>query len=238
MTRVLIVVEGPTERAVIEQVLAPHFGVRGFSLHAKVVGKPGHKGGVRNFESVRKEVIALMRQERRSVVSTFFDYYGLPATWPGIGEARGGSAQDKARVVEASMLENVRSILGESNDMNRFLPYVQMHELEALLFASPNVMANTFERRDLAFAFSEIVRQCGGCEEINDQSETAPSRRIAKLFPAYRKGSTLLRQVLETELRQSKRFERLALALNALYPDGSDERRMLEGVQAAMRGVR
>jgi hypothetical protein len=50
--------------------------------------------------------------------------------------------------------------------------------------------------------------------------------------------STLLRQVLEKELRQSKRFERLALSLNALYPDGSDERRMLEGVQAAMRGVK
>jgi len=50
--------------------------------------------------------------------------------------------------------------------------------------------------------------------------------------------STLLRQVLEKELRQSKRFERLALALNALYPDGTDERRLLEGVQAAMRGVR
>jgi len=50
--------------------------------------------------------------------------------------------------------------------------------------------------------------------------------------------STLLRQVLETEMHQNKRFERLALALNALYPDGSDERRMLEGVQAAMRGVR
>ena len=49
--------------------------------------------------------------------------------------------------------------------------------------------------------------------------------------------STLLRQVLEKELRQSKRFERLALSLNALYPDGSDERRMLEGVQAAMRGI-
>jgi adenine-specific DNA methylase len=50
--------------------------------------------------------------------------------------------------------------------------------------------------------------------------------------------STLLRQVLEKELRQSKRFERLALSLNALYPEGSDERRMLEGVQAAMRGVK
>lgn len=50
--------------------------------------------------------------------------------------------------------------------------------------------------------------------------------------------STLLRQGLETEMRQSKRFERLALALNALYPEGTDDRRMLEGVQAAMRGVR
>jgi adenine-specific DNA methylase len=50
--------------------------------------------------------------------------------------------------------------------------------------------------------------------------------------------STLLRQVLEKELHQSRRFERLALSLNALYPDGSDERRMLEGVQAAMMGVR
>lgn len=50
--------------------------------------------------------------------------------------------------------------------------------------------------------------------------------------------STLLRQVLEKEMRQNKRFEQLALSLNALYPDGSDERRMLEGVQAAMRGVK
>jgi adenine-specific DNA methylase len=35
-----------------------------------------------------------------------------------------------------------------------------------------------------------------------------------------------------------KRFERLALSLNALHPDGSDERRMLEGVRAAMRGIK
>jgi adenine-specific DNA methylase len=50
--------------------------------------------------------------------------------------------------------------------------------------------------------------------------------------------STLLRQLLENEMREGKRFERLALALNALYSEGSDERRMLEGVQASMRGVR
>lgn len=50
--------------------------------------------------------------------------------------------------------------------------------------------------------------------------------------------SVLLRQVLEEDMRQGKEFARLALALNALYPDGCDERRMLEGVQAAMRGIK
>ncbi|SPE57894.1 conserved hypothetical protein [Verrucomicrobia bacterium] len=191
MNRVLIVVEGPTERAVIERVLAPHFGEHALALHAKVVGKPGHKGGIRNFESVRKEVMALLRQERRSFVSTFFDYCGLPENWPGVNQARGRPAPEKARIVESSMLESLRSVLGESKDVARFVPYVQMHELEALLFSSTNVMASTFERQDLASAFAEIVSQCGGCEEINDKSETAPSRRIASLFPAYRKGSGL-----------------------------------------------
>jgi hypothetical protein len=189
---VLIIVEGPTEGAVVEQVLAPHFGGRGVSLHAKVVGKPGHKGGIRSFESVRKEVLALMNQERRCFVSTFFDYYGLPVNWPGITEAHGKPAQEKARLVETAMLQNLRSLLGEPDNLSRFLPYVQMHELEALLFSNPKTMANTFERPSLASSFAEIVRQCGECEEINDNPETAPSRRIATLFPAYRKGSSLL----------------------------------------------
>ena len=192
MNRVLIIVEGPTERAVVEQVLALHFGERNLSLHAKVLGKPGHKGGIRSFEAARKEVSALLNQERRSSVSTFFDYYGLPATWPGINEARGKAAQEKARIVEAAMSENIRSILVESDNLNRFLPYVQMHELEALLSANPKVMASAFERPNLASSFNEVVRQCGECEEIDDNPDTAPSRRIARLFPGYRKGGSLI----------------------------------------------
>ena len=64
MHRVLTVVEGFTERAIVEQTLAPYLGARGLSLHAKVIGKPGHKGGVRSFEAVRKEILALLKQER------------------------------------------------------------------------------------------------------------------------------------------------------------------------------
>jgi hypothetical protein len=45
----------------------------------------------------------------------------------------------------------------------------------------------------------------------------------------------VLHKVFETKLRKNKRYERFALALNGVYPDGSDDRRMLEGVQAAVR---
>lgn len=191
MNRVVIIVEGQTERAVIEQVVAPYVGQRGVALHARVRGKPGHKGGVRNFDSVRKEIIAMMNQERNSYVSTFFDYYGLPPSWPGLGDSRGKTTCEKAKLVEAAMKENVRLVLKESDNVGRFLPYVQMHELEALLFSNPRIIAEAFESPGLASELEAIVRKCGGCEEINDNIQTTPSRRISKLYTAYCKGSSL-----------------------------------------------
>jgi putative DNA methylase len=85
---------------------------------------------------------------------------------------------------------------------------------------------------------SKKGKKAAASGQIQEVSFTTLDRihRAMLLFSMGR--STLLRQVLETELKQSKRFERLAMALNALYPDGSDERRMLEGVQSAMRGIR
>jgi len=64
-----------------------------------------------------------------------------------------------------------------------------MHEVEALLFSETKVMANVFERPDLQRPFAQILQECGECEEINDHEATAPSKRIERLFQAYRKGS-------------------------------------------------
>jgi len=189
MHRVLTVVEGFTERAIVEQTFASYLGTRGISLHAKVIGIPGHKGGIRSFEAVRREILALLKQEHGSHVTTFFDYYGLPKEWPGVRQAKGKKAQEIAGIVEAAMRDEVR--IDSSDNPSRFLPYVQMHEAEALLFSDTQVMASVFERSDLEARFAEIVQQCGECEEINDHETTAPSKRIERLFPNYRKGSGL-----------------------------------------------
>jgi hypothetical protein len=189
MHRVLTVVEGFTERTIVEQTFAPYLGARGVSLHAKIIGKPGHKGGVRSFQAVLKEILALLKQERASHVSTFFDFYGLPQDWPGVQQTKGMGAREIARTVERAMHSQAESRMDPSDSPARFVPYVQMHEVEALLFAETKVMANVFERPDLEQTLAGIVRECGECEAIDDHAATAPSKRIERLFPSYRKGS-------------------------------------------------
>ena len=52
-------------------------------------------------------------------------------------------------------------------------------------------MAEVFEDPSLKEIFERIVKDCGGCESINDGYETAPSKRIQKHFPKYRKGRSV-----------------------------------------------
>lgn len=188
MRRVLAVVEGQTERGVLKRLLAEHLAGQGVSFHPKVTGKPGHKGGVRSFEAVLKDVINLHRQEPAEIVTTFFDYYGLPADWPGIEAKTSRVAMDAVSQIETSMRARAQIADGGNDAGQWFVPYIQLHELEALLFAEPRTTAEYFGSpgrvKDLELA------ALAGCELINDSYETCPSRRIERLFPSYRKGAS------------------------------------------------
>jgi hypothetical protein len=60
--------------------------------------------------------------------------------------------------------------------------------------------------------------------------------RLHRSMLLFGAGDTVnLTRLLEDERRQGRRFELLALALTALYPDKTQERRWLEGVQTLMR---
>lgn len=189
MVRVLVVVEGQTERAVLQVLLAPYLGTRGISLNPRILGKPGHKGGARHFDAPSREITALVKQERESFVTTFFDYYAMPLSWPGVKESKGSPRRNIPQIVEHALHEAIKSKLGDSFNPARFIPYVQMYELEALLFSNPRTMAEVFEESKLEEVFREIVSECGGCEQIDDSPATAPSKRIEKHFASYHKGS-------------------------------------------------
>jgi hypothetical protein len=91
------------------------------------------------------------------------------------------------------MLADLIAEMGSSFDPKHFLPYVQLHEFEALAFADVQKLASVTSplgRRSteyLAKKFQEIVEQAGDPEAINDNYATCPSRRIAANAPAYRK---------------------------------------------------
>jgi len=183
-------VEGSTERAMVEHVFAPALEVKGIYLYPRVVGKPGHKGG-NKFATVLRELKALLRQEPGSVVTMFFDYYGLPGDWPRLRDAKGRDPEHVPEILEPAIAEAVAQAIGDDFNPRRFIPYIQMHEVESLLFAGPAEMAEIFQRSDLESSFAEIVRTCGGCERINDGPQTAPSKRIQNLYPNYKKGRSV-----------------------------------------------
>lgn len=187
MVRVLALVEGPTERNFGCQVVAPHLGNLGVSFSCRVIGKPGHKGGVGPWERARKEIIGLIRQEPSATHSTMFDLYGLPASWPGQQEVaeRGLKHADAACLIEQRIYEAIREEIGDSGPALRFLPYLSVHEYEAFLFSDPEVLAKVTQGADHAAQFRAILEECGKCEKIDDRPERAPSKRILKVAPGY-----------------------------------------------------
>lgn len=229
MSRVLVLVEGQTERIVVDQFLNPHFNAIGVYLYPRIVGKPGHKGGVRSFDATCNELLMLLKSDRScAAVTMLFDYYALPADWPGVPLAREQNREPAAmaRIVENAVGQEVEARLHSSGCQTRFIPYIQMHELEALLFSGPADMAGVFGVPQLAASFDAIVTECGGCEKIDDGPATAPSKRIASLFPGYRKGGTpqahaprVLGQIgLETVRRKCLHFDEWCKTLEGLEP--------------------
>jgi hypothetical protein len=190
MGRVLVIVEGQTERAALQQPdVATQFSSLGFSVHPKVVGKPGHKGGVRSFTRILPEILALLRQEPQAKVSTLFDFYALPLEdWPGYPHSATLPPAQAVAHIEAGLTAGASAEIPNLMP-GRFIPYIQLFEFEALLFADPAAMAQSFGDSALAPIFAGIASGCGGCEGIDDGPTTAPSKRIQTHFPAYIKGS-------------------------------------------------
>ena len=89
MTRVIVVVEGPTERRFIQEVLAPELWNVQVSVTAALLGKPGHKGGNTNYARLRADIVRLLRQDDQVYCSTMLDLYGLGKGLPGDAASAG-----------------------------------------------------------------------------------------------------------------------------------------------------
>jgi hypothetical protein len=192
------IVEGQTENAVLTRLLSAHLGSLGIDLHCPIVKFGGGRGGVKwlRCEELCDQIRRHLKDRRQPYVTTFFDYYGLPrgekAGWAFVERAKAEvtirGLDATADAIEDNLHRLAIAGLDLPNVDKRLIPYIQLHELEALFFAEPGKMATAFENTSLARPFAEVVADCGGCERINDRPQTAPSKRIQAAFPGYVKG--------------------------------------------------
>lgn len=186
--RLLVHVEGETEKAFVNGVLGPHLAGHGYSsIGARLMG------GSVSWSSMRRRIIRHLKEDRQAFVTTMVDYYGMPQSkstqWPGRLAARSLPLRQRAEAVQNAIGADIAKRMGKAFDIRRFVPYVSMHEFEALLFSDCGRFASAVGRPDIAAAMQAILDQFGNPEAIDDSRETAPSKRILQLMPNYDKAA-------------------------------------------------
>ena len=173
MIRLAISVEGPTEEEFVKQFLADHLRERGVEPTPILLGSARGRsaGGNVSVERLVLEVAHLFHSF--DAVTSLVDFYGF--------RRKGDRTVDELE-------EDLRQKLGRLWHPKRVFPYVQRHEFEGLLFSDVSVFAGLVEAPDGSVeALQNIRSQFQTPEDINDNKDTAPSKRIKKIIPRYDK---------------------------------------------------
>jgi hypothetical protein len=183
MRAIYILAEGPTEEEFINQILIHYFNRHNiYDVRAILMEtSPGFKGGDISYARYSYNAKLLLKQEKDILVTSLIDFFRLKTDFPCYIEANGiPNKFDRVKFLETK--------IGEDINNNRFIPYIQLHEFEGLLFSSekgfeylPEISTNNFQQ------LINVVNLYDNPEKINDGPNTAPSKRLENLIPGYQK---------------------------------------------------
>ena len=171
MNRVYIVCEGPTEERFIKDLLAPYLMQHG------VYVTPICVRGVSKLSIIKKRISDLCKMDRSAFVSMMFYYYAFPIK------------DLDCKYNEGDLLStvmNYENAIKDSVGEDNFIPNLVIHEFEGLLFSDVNKFECCMNSKQISDA-EAIRKEFATPEHINQGYDTAPSRRIKKLFPEYNK---------------------------------------------------
>jgi hypothetical protein len=186
MIRLKIICEGQTEESFIKEVLTLY--LKQFHIEVVAIILPTsirertYRGGIGPYSRVKKDILRSFEKDG-AYVTTMFDLYKLHHSFPG---------KDKSEKI-SDMYERVRMIEEALRaDINNrfFIPYIQLHEFEALLFSdiyTVDEILTPSSRSKIRELETIIQNHPNGPESINDGEETAPSKGLFSLYPTYKK---------------------------------------------------
>lgn len=185
--RLNITVEGQTEEKFVRNSLSKHLGSFQISTTVRRVrtSKDKYKiyrGGLISYQKAKFDIKTWLKEDKKKDVrfSTMFDLYALPEDFPGFREAKEiADIYEKVHYIETKFKDDI--------DDYRFIPYIQLHEFEALVLANPENLSFEYFQHDNAIRELKKLLQSNNDnpEAINDK--IAPSKTIMKLIPEYDK---------------------------------------------------
>ena len=169
MIRLAISVEGPTEEEFVNNILADHLRTRG------VEPQPILLNGNVTIERLASDIARLIWSFDR--VTSLVDFYGFRDKNTATPEQ-----------LEQRIHKRVDTKINRSWNQSHVIPYVQQHEFEGLLFSDVDAFDKLIgASHESKQALQNIRSQFPTPEDINDNSDTVPSKRIVKVIPRYKK---------------------------------------------------
>lgn len=207
MIRLAVSVEGRTEVEFVKYVLADHLRTTEVEPQPVLLGnaRSGGSGGDVSVERLVSDMVNL--DWSFDAVTSLVDFYGF---------------RDKGDWTVEELEEHLaREIEARVSDARRMIPYVQKHEFEGLLFSDAAAFGAIGPAADQSIeALAAVRRQFHTPEDINDDPDTAPSKRIKRAIPAYDKtahGPAVARATgLPTIRAQCPRFDAWMTRLEGL----------------------
>lgn len=188
MARIHFVVEGQTEEAFVKALLIPHLSdqsvfpdVRRVFTSRDKRRNTFYRGGLKRYDKLKADLTFWMKQDQHSDswFTTMVDLYALPADFPDYARCR-RATDPHARV------QCLESALAADIGHPRLIPYIQLHEFEALLFSNLSPLGDIFSGGEKAV--QQLASECQkfkSPEHIDDDPNGAPSKRIIAKIPQY-----------------------------------------------------
>jgi hypothetical protein len=187
MINVVIVGEGQTEETFIQDVLSPMLGEHGvFATSRLIATSKTQRGGGLNFDRVCRAIRNSLSERGDTHVTTMLDLYGLGPTFRGVTSTKKQTPAERATTIARFLHEDV--LKGTNYRPERFLPHIQPHEFESLLFSDVDELCGgEAEWHVHRTGLTKVRTLFADPEWINDSRATAPSRRLNVLTPKFHK---------------------------------------------------
>jgi hypothetical protein len=186
MKRILNICEGETEQKFCNDILMPYLLERQIFIQPLPIEKS--HGGIVSWGALKRQIENQLKGDPSAYITTMIDYYGIHAShqfplW--LESLKIVNRSTRLDFLEARMLEDIDVHL-----RHRFIPYIQLHEFEGLLFSDEAVFLQQFSAesiRDANLLHATFAEYADNPELINDNVENAPSKRLNRIIADYSK---------------------------------------------------